>query len=268
MSSSAIIPHETVSVRNVKYVRSILKVATVGIQIPKSVNLDIRTHYMREILESFTEGGFDDKMAPIVVTQSPLEFPGATVIIDGQYWVSAMKLLLRDPDVPDDIKSKLENLEVLCGEKNDASPMRIQDIVIWASRVNNISGSVLHMSAWDRLVLVSSVHSDLINQGEDTNVFTRWCQVKPFCPMLSEQRVFWKRNEVGDVQPFLQAYYNAEKHSKIPSSLQGFHRRGEGVGDDIDSFAVQPPGPVLRNFQRSRGFRQSLHALLYHFPSP
>ncbi len=112
-------------------------------------------------------------MAPIVVTQTALEFPGATVIIDGQHRVSAMQLLLRDPNVPGEIKSKLETLEVRCVEKNDASPMRVQDIVIWASRMNNISGSVLRMSAWDRLVLVSSVHSDLINQGEDPRVFTR-----------------------------------------------------------------------------------------------
>ncbi len=90
MSSSAIIPHETVSVNNVEYLRSILKVATVDIQFPKSFNRDIRTHYMGELLESFKEGSFDDKMAPIVVTETALEFPGATVIIDGQHRVSAM----------------------------------------------------------------------------------------------------------------------------------------------------------------------------------
>ncbi len=100
ISSSAIIPNETVSINDVEYLRSILKVATVDIQIPKSVNRDMRTHYMGELLESFKEGGFDDKMAIIVVTQTALEFPGATVIIDGQHRVSAMQLLLRDLNVP------------------------------------------------------------------------------------------------------------------------------------------------------------------------
>ncbi len=113
MSSSSIIPHETVSINGVEYLRSIPKVARVDIQIPKSVHRDVRTHYMGELLESFKEGGFDDKMATIVVTQTALEFPGATVIIDGRHRVSAMQLLLRDPNVPGEIKSKLETLEVL-----------------------------------------------------------------------------------------------------------------------------------------------------------
>ncbi len=83
MSSSAIIPHETVSFNDVEYLRSTLKVATVDIQIPNSVNRNIRTHYMGEFLESFKEGGFDDKMAPIVVTptQSECRLPSSSLAL-------------------------------------------------------------------------------------------------------------------------------------------------------------------------------------------
>ena len=193
---------ESFVINDVTYIRRPLTVETKEIRLPQYINRDIRTNYTLELLHSFADGGYDPRMAPVVVTRTAREYPGEIVIIDGQHRVTAMQMLLNDISVSDAVKSMFEKLDVLCVGRVDGKEMRVQDIVHWASRMNNIAGSVLHMSNWDRLVLVSRIHVDLINDGCDKSVFIGGAKSSPLVQCLLKSRAFGRKMQEAMINRF------------------------------------------------------------------